>query len=164
MPELTTIKIEGQSIPVHINPHGLFSATFEDEQYTAETLKGLANVVTKALRTQIAGLKVPFTVVTRPEQTWNGSRYTWMSIRLRHGIARGINAHQRKPLVTYDDGKKDTLGSETVLRRLTEVEEQAWAQLREAMETATAAYNAWIEEHKMDLSGELRTALAAAKE
>jgi hypothetical protein len=89
---LTTVKVEGMEIDVEVRTDGEFQAFVDDQTVESPTLTGLE----ARLREAIHGkrLRIPFILAATG----------------RAGVIRGYHASQRKLLVTWDDGEKDTIG------------------------------------------------------
>jgi hypothetical protein len=140
MPQITRLDIRGTEVPVEVSSHGHFSGRIGDEWFEADTLGALREKLMMASRKAAAGVKVPFTQMHNNE--------------IRHGVATGRHASQRRILVTWDDGKKgqlETWGNPAIMWRLQAHEESELRDLMAAERDAREALAAFIAARRTDM-------------
>jgi hypothetical protein len=169
--KFATEKVRGEAIDIEVNGAGEFSATYEDQDYTANSKKELIEQLDRAVKKAKTVKAVDVTVLGLVEKT---ARSRWDTERFEQGDGfvqaklRSRHERQRVWLMVTDDKDKTKFAignyrSEgTIVRRLTPAECAHYLELCAAVRVAEAALKAFIDEVQIEPAEMLKQASVAA--
>lgn len=149
--KISTERIGDEQIEIEVTPSGRFEASFNEEDYRAETKGELLEILRAAVgKAKQARAPLPVTLIDRVR----GKRNSWDSLgSVIDGrgtldmLLRGVHARTR--VVMLLDGEKkiqlDTSwgNNRFIARRLNSDEKAEYEELTVALDRASAAYNAF---------------------
>lgn len=148
--KISTEKIGDEQIEIEVTPEGRFEASFNEEDYRAETKGELLDILRAAVgKAKQARAPMPITLLNRIR----GKKTSWGEIGIIEGrgtldlMLRGVHSRTRVILLTDGDKKiqfdNGWGGNKAVARRLTANEKAEYQELTAALDRASAAYSAF---------------------
>jgi len=141
------------AIEIFVDSSGQFSAEYNDERYSANTRADLLVLLEKAVKQAAAEKAAPVTIVNLvyPEKKSHWENPVEEGRGVIHAQLRGKHGREHSMwLFTSESGVKFKLGGygdrlSQLCRRLTPEEVADYATLVAAIDTAQAAFDAWLQ-------------------
>lgn len=169
--KLNSEKIGNVLVDIEVDPNGMFSATFDGEDYREKTreqlLEKVKAAVRKAKRARPVDVSVLDTIEKPARKTWD-TEYFMDGLGIVDAKLRGHHERNRRWLLTEEGGQKRKFNistyedSEKIVRRLTDEEKRRWFQLKEAERLAAVALEDFLGVVKVDPAELLEAAQAPA--